>query len=134
MSSDPLLSRWAGVMLVERVSVGAAAALAPAQMMSTFGIDESEDSPTLRYFARRFGIRNVVLGVLVWQARDEPQLLAKLAAFNAATEALDACAGAAPLVTRQGRDASAIAATATSVVVSAAFAGLAIAARRRART
>ncbi|MFM9135939.1 MAG: DUF4267 domain-containing protein [bacterium] len=131
--SSPLLRRYAGIMLAERVTIGAAAALAPGPLLAAFGIADDEDSPTLRYFARLFGIRNAVLGVLLWQARNDPKRLGTLAAVNAATEILDAIAGSAPLVTRQGRDASAAAAVATSLAVSAGFAGLAIAARRVAR-
>ena len=50
-----LLHRYAGVMLAERVTIGIAAALAPGPLLTAFGIDPSEDSPTLRYFARLFG-------------------------------------------------------------------------------
>lgn len=129
--SSPLLRRYAGVMLAERVTIGAAATLAPGPLLAAFGIAADEDSPTLRYFARLFGIRNAVLGVLLWQARNDPKRLETVAAINAATEILDAVAGSVPLVTRQGRDASAIAAVATSFAVSAGFVGLAAAARRR---
>ena len=128
--SSPLLRRYAGVMLAERVTIGAAAALTPGPLLAAFGVAADEDSPTLRYFARLFGIRNAVLGVLLWQARNDPRRLETVAAVNAATEILDAVAGSAPLVTRQGRDASAIAAVATSLAVSAGFLGLAAAARR----
>lgn len=121
-------------MLVERVGVGAAAALAPGALLPAFGIDSTEDSPTLRYFARLFGIRNAVLGAMVWQARNDPAKLSRVAALNAATEVLDACAGAVPIIRRSGRDRSAAAAVAASVVVSAGFAGLSIAARRAARS
>ena len=100
-------------------------------LLAAFGVAADEDSPTLRYFARLFGIRNAVLGVLLWQARNDPRRLETVAAVNAATEILDAVAGSVPLVTRQGRDASAIAAVATSLAVSAGFIGLAAAARRR---
>lgn len=129
--SSPLLRRYAGVMLAERVTIGAAAALTPGPLLAAFGVAADEDSPTLRYFARLFGIRNAVLGVLLWQARNDPRRLETVAAVNAATEILDAVAGSVPLVTRQGRDASAIAAVATSLAVSAGFIGLAAAARRR---
>ena len=130
--AQPLLRRYAAVMMAERVAIGGAAALAPGALLTAFGIDGDEDSPTLRYFARLFGIRNAVLGLLLWQARNDPARLAVMARINAATEVLDAAAGAVPLVKRQGRDRSAIAAVATSLAVSAGFAGLAIAASRRA--
>ena len=131
--SSPLLRSYTAAMMTERIAIGGAAALAPGALLTAFGIDASEDSPTLRYFARLFGIRNAVLGVLLWQVRHDPDRLAVVARINAITEILDAMAGAAPLVARQGRDRSAIAAVATSLAVSAGFAGLSVAARRRAR-
>ena len=67
--------RYAAIMLAERVGVGAAAGLAPGVLLKSFGISNEEDSPTLRYFARLFAVRNAVLGVLVWDARHDPRRL-----------------------------------------------------------
>jgi hypothetical protein len=124
------LTRYAGVMLAERVGVGAAAGLAPGALLKAFGIEESEDSPTLRYFARLFAVRNVVLGVLVWEARHDPRRLERVAWINAATEVVDAAAAAAPLATGRTKPQAAAGAIAASLAVSAAFAGLALRARR----
>jgi hypothetical protein len=124
------LSGYAGAMLAERVGVGAAAGLAPGALLKAFGIDESEDSPTLRYFARLFAVRNAVLGVLVWEARHDPRRLERVAWINAATELVDAVAAAAPLTTRRTKPQAAAGAIGASLAVSAAFAGLALRARR----
>ena len=124
------LTRYAGAMLAERVGVGAAAGLAPGALLKSFGISEDEDSPTLRYFARLFAVRNVVLGVLVWDARHDPHRLERLAWINAATELVDAAAGAAPLMTGRTKHQAAAGAIGASLAVSAGFIGLALKARR----
>lgn len=124
------LTGYAGAMLAERVGVGAAAGLAPAALLKAFGIDESEDSPTLRYFARLFAVRNAVLGVMVWQARHDPARLERVAWINAATELVDAAAAAAPLASGRTKPQAAAGAIGASLAVSAAFAGLALRARR----
>jgi hypothetical protein len=124
------LTGYAGAMLAERVGVGAAAGLAPGALLKAFGIDESEDSPTLRYFARLFAVRNAVLGVLVWEARHDPRRLERVAWINAATEVLDAAAAAAPLTTGRTKPAAAAGAIGASLAVSAGFIGLALKARR----
>ena len=127
------LNGYAAAMLAERVGVGAAAGLAPGALLKGFGIDEAEDSPTLRYFARLFAVRNAVLGVLVWQARHDPRRLERVAWINAATEILDAVAAAAPLATGRTKPQAAAGAIGASLAVSAGFAGLALRARRAAQ-
>lgn len=124
------LTRYAGAMLAERVGVGAAAGLTPGALLTAFGIDESEDSPTLRYFARLFAVRNAVLGLLVWDARHDPRRLERIAWINAATELADAAAAAAPLVSGRTKPQAAAGAIGASLAVSAGFAGLALRARR----
>ena len=124
------LTGYAAAMLAERVGVGAAAGLAPGALLKAFGIDESEDSPTLRYFARLFAVRNVVLGVLVWDARRDPQRLERLAWINAATELVDAAAAAAPMIAGRTKPQAAVGAIGASLAVSAGFIGLALKARR----
>jgi len=120
-------------MLIERVAVGGAAAVVPGALLRAFGIDQAEDSPTLRYFARLFGIRNAVMGVLLWQVRNDPRALSRMATLNAATEALDAVAAAVPLATGKTKPQAAAGAIGASIAVGAGFAGLALAARRSAR-
>ena len=127
------LTGYAGAMLAERVGVGVAAGLAPGALLRAFGIDESEDSPTLRYFARLFAVRNAVLGILVWDARHDPLRLERVAWINAATEVIDAAAAAEPLATGRTKPQAAAGAIGASLVVSAAFAGLALRARRARR-
>jgi len=127
------LTRYAGVMLAERVGVGAAAGLAPGALLTAFGIDESEDSPTLRYFARLFAVRNAMLGVMVWQARHDPVRLERMAWLNAATELVDAATAATPLATGRTKPQAAAGAIGASLAVSAAFVGLALRARRATR-
>jgi len=127
------LSRYAAAMLIERVAVGGAAAVVPGALLRAFGIDQAEDSPTLRYFARLFGIRNAVMGVLLWQVRNDPRALSRMATLNAATEALDAVAAAVPLATGKTKPQAAAGAIGASIAVGAGFAGLALAARRSAR-
>jgi hypothetical protein len=124
------VSTYAAVMLAERVGVGLAAGIAPGALLKSFGISEDEDSPTLRYFARLFAVRNVVLGVLVWDARHDPHRLERLAWINAATELVDAAAGAAPLVAGRTKPQAAAGAIGASLAVSAGFIGLALKARR----
>jgi hypothetical protein len=123
-------TRYAAAMLTERVGVGLAAGLAPGALLHAFGIDPEEDSPTLRYFARLFAVRNIALGVLVWDARHDARRLERVAWLNAATEILDAAAGAAPLVTGRTKPSAAAGAIAASLAVSAGFVGLALRARR----
>jgi hypothetical protein len=106
--------RYAAVMLAERV-----------------GVSADEDSPTLRYFARLFAVRNAVLGVLVWDARHDPRRLERLAWINAATELVDVAAGAAPLITGRTQPRAAAGAIGASLAVSAGFVGLALKARRQ---
>ena len=124
------LTGYAAAMLAERVGVGAAAGLAPGALLKAFGIDESEDSPTLRYFARLFAVRNVVLGVLVWDARHDPRRMERVAWVNAATELVDAAAAAAPLASGRTKPQAAAGAIGASLAVSAGFVGLAFKARR----
>ncbi|MFM8772754.1 MAG: DUF4267 domain-containing protein [Actinomycetota bacterium] len=124
------LTRYTAAMLGERVLVGGAAALAPGALLQAFGIDPDEDSPTLRYFARLFGIRNAVMGVMLWRVRNDPRALSRMAALNAATEALDAIAAAVPLATGRTKPSAAAGAIGASVADGAGFAGLALAARR----
>ena len=127
------LTRYAGAMLAERVGVGAAAGLAPGALLKSFGISAEEDSPTLRYFARLFAVRNAVLGVLVWEARQDPPRLERIAWINAATELVDAAAAAAPLASGRTKPQAAAGAIGASLAVGAAFAGLALRARRARR-
>lgn len=131
VSGSAALRNYAAAMLVERVAVGAVAFAAPGALLSGFGLGAEQDSPALRYFARLFGVRNAVLGVMVWQVRNDPAALSRVAAVNAVTEVVDAGIAAVPLVRRQVPAPAALGAMAASFAVAAGFAGLSIAARRR---
>jgi hypothetical protein len=75
------------------------------------------DTEAARYVTRLLGIRQVVLGVMLWQARNDRVWLRRVATLNALTEALDAAATLASVgKQRDGRPSSApaVAALATS--------------------
>ncbi len=109
------------VMVVERFVVGALLGLAPRTTLRLFGAPTNLDSPMVRYVARLFGIRNAMLGVLLWQQREDPTQVRRLATLNAATEAVDALSAAVPVLRRQGLDRTAAAAGLTSIGVMAGF-------------
>lgn len=109
------------VMVVERFVVGALLGLAPRTTLRLFGAPTTLDSPIVRYVARLFGIRNAMLGVVLWQQRDDPAQVRRLATLNAATEAVDALSASIPLLRRQGLDRTATAAGLTSIAVMAGF-------------
>lgn len=129
MAHDEKVARLTMVMVIERLVVGALVGLAPGLTLRLFGAPAGVDGPILRYVGRLFAVRNAVLGVLVWQARHEPERLERLAAINAATEAVDAVAAAVPLARRQGMDRAGGLAMATSLSVMAGFLRLRAAAR-----
>lgn len=109
------------VMVVERFVVGALLGLAPRTTLRLFGAPKNLDSPIVRYVARLFGIRNAMLGVVLWQQREDPDQVRRLATLNAATEAVDALSAAIPVLRRQGLDRTAAAAGVTSLGVMAGF-------------
>jgi nucleotidyltransferase/DNA polymerase involved in DNA repair len=118
---DEQIERFTRAMAVERVALGALLALAPRQALKIFGAPSDADTPALRYMARLFGVRNAMLGVMLWQARDDRPRLQQMATLNAATEAVDAVAASVPLLRRQGLDRAAVSALATSLSVMTAF-------------
>ena len=115
------LETWTKVMAIERVAVGGLVGLAPGLAVKVFGLPLDADTPPLRMLARLFAVRNVLLGVLLWQARDDRSRLAHAALLNAATDGADALAAAVPLVRRQGMDRGAISAMATALTAAAGF-------------
>lgn len=125
------LENYSAAMLAERAGVGAAVLAAPGSLLTTFGAPASMDNPAVRYTARLFGIRNVALGLQVWDARHDPERLRRLATMNAAIELTDAVAGAVivarvPEMRRPG-----IAVVLTSLAVATGFLGLRTVAGRR---
>ena len=104
------------VLAIERVATGGFAAIAPGRAIGALTAP-AYDTEAARYVARLLGIRQVVLGVMLWKSRNDRAWLRRVATLNALTEALDA---AATLASRRGRRdgrpsaAPAVAALATS--------------------
>jgi hypothetical protein len=73
--------------------------------------------------ARLLGIRQVVLGVMLWHSRDDRAWLRRIATLNALTEALDAAATVVAVIQR--RDGSpTVAPAVAALATSAAFLAL----------
>jgi len=74
-----------------RVATGSLAVIVTGRVIGTIATS-GDDSETARYVARLLGIRQVVLGVMLWQSYDDRAWLRRLATLNTLTEALDAAA------------------------------------------
>ena len=102
---------------IERVATGGFVAIAPGRAIRAL-TTPGYDTEAARYVTRLLGIRQVVLGVMLWQARNDRAWLRRVATLNALTEALDAAATLASVGKRRdgGRPSSApaVAALATS--------------------
>jgi hypothetical protein len=85
---------------------------------------QGSDLEAARYVARLLGIRQVVLGVMLWQARDDRAWLRRMATLNALMEALDAVATLVDLVQRRGGDRPSAAVVGAALSASAAFLAL----------
>jgi hypothetical protein len=79
----------AKALAIERVATGGLAAIAPARAIGAITTPGS-DTEAARYVARLLGIRQVVLGVMLWQSREDRTWLRRMATLNALMEALDA--------------------------------------------
>ena len=91
----------AKALAIERVATGALAAIAPARAIGAI-TKPSSDTEAARYVARLLGIRQVVLGVMLWQSRNDRAWLRRMATLNAITEALDAAATLVAVVQQRG--------------------------------
>jgi hypothetical protein len=114
----------AKALAIERVATGGLAAIAPARAIGAITTPKS-DTETARYVARLIGIRQLVLGVMLWQSRDDRAWLRRMATLNALMEALDAAVTLLALVQRrggEGRPSAAVVGAALSA--SAAFLAL----------
>jgi hypothetical protein len=89
------LETFTRTMVIERLVVGALVGLTPGAALKLFGLSEDDNTPALRYVGRIFGIRNAILGVMLWEARRDPAQLERMATLNAVTEAIDAVYGRA---------------------------------------
>ena len=113
----------AKALAIERVATGGLAAIAPARTIRTITTPKS-DTEAARYVARLLGIRQLVLGVMLWQSRDDRVWLLRMATLNALMEALDAAATLVALVQRRGSDRPSAATVVAALSASAAFLAL----------
>jgi hypothetical protein len=90
----------AKALAIERVATGGLAAIVPGRAIGAI-TTQGSDLEAARYGARLLGIRQVVLGVMLWQARDDRAWLRRMATLNALMEALDAVATLVDLVQRR---------------------------------
>jgi hypothetical protein len=113
----------AKALAIERVATGGLAAIAPARAIGAITTPKS-DTETARYVARLIGIRQLVLGVMLWQSRDDRAWLRRMATLNALMEALDAAATLVALVQRRGEGRPSAATVGAALSASAAFLAL----------
>lgn len=113
----------AKALAIERVATGGLVAIAPARAIGAIATPGS-DTEAARYVARLLGIRQIMLGVMLWQSRYDRVQLRRMATLNALTEALDTAATLVPVVQRRdgGRPSAALIGAALSA--SAAFLAL----------
>ena len=107
----------------ERVATGAFVAIAPGRAIGAL-TTPGYDTEAARYTARLLGIRQVVLGVMLWQARNDRAWLRRVATRNALTEALDAAATLASVGKRREGGRPSAAPAVAALATSAAFLSL----------
>jgi hypothetical protein len=113
----------AKALAIERVATGTLAATLPGRAVRTITTPKS-DTEAARYVARLLGIRQVVLGVILWQSRDDRAWLRRMATLNALMEALDAVATLVAVVQRRGGGRPSAATVGAALSASAAFLAL----------
>jgi hypothetical protein len=113
----------AKALAIERVATGGLAAIVPGRAIGTITTPGS-DTEAARYVARLLGIRQVVLGVMLWQSREDRTWLRRMATLNALTEALDAAVTLLALVQRRGGARPSAAVVGAALAASAAFLAL----------
>ena len=113
----------AKALAIERVATGGLAAIVPGRAIGTIRTPGS-DTEAARYVARLLGIRQVVLGVMLWQSREDRTWLRRMATLNALTEALDAVATVVAFVQRRGDDRPSAATVGAALSASAVFLAL----------
>ena len=116
----------AKALAIERVASGGLAAIAPGRAIRAITTPKS-DTEAARYVARLLGIRQVVLGVMLWQSRDDRAWF-RVATLNALMEALDAVATLVAVVQRRGGGRPSVALVGAALSASAAFLALCAAA------
>jgi hypothetical protein len=113
----------AKALAIERVATGGLAAIVPGRAIRTITTPKS-DTEAARYVARLLGIRQFVLGVMLWQSRHDRAWLRRMATLNALMEALDAAATLVALVQRRGEGRPSAATVGAALSASAAFLAL----------
>jgi hypothetical protein len=113
----------AKALAIERVATGGLAAIAPGRAIGAITTPGS-DTEAGRYVARLLGIRQVVLGVMLWQSREDRTWLRRMATLNALMEALDAVATVVAFVQRRGDDRPSAATVGAALSASAVFLAL----------
>jgi hypothetical protein len=78
--------------------------------------------------ARLLGIRQVALGVMLWQSRTDRAWLRQVATLNALTEALDAAATIVEMAQRRGGGRPSAAIVGAALSAASAFVALRVAA------
>ena len=113
----------AKALAIERVATGGLAAIAPSPAIGAIATPGS-DTEAARYVARLLGIRQLVLGVMLWHSRHDRAWLRRVATLNALTEALDAAVTLLALVQRRGGARPSAAVVGAALAASAAFLAL----------
>jgi len=113
----------AKALAIERLATGGLAAIAPDRALGAIAAQGS-DTESARYLARLLGIRQLVLGVMLWQSSDDRAWLRRVATLNALTEALDAVATLLALVQRRGEGRPSAATVVAALSASAVFLAL----------
>lgn len=108
MMSDDELKRLTAQAAVGRVVIGLAPLLAPGPTSRLLGFPRAHDNPSARLMGRLFAVRDIALGVLTWQVRDDRVLLRHAFRINAAIDASDMTVAALPLLGRRGVDRAAL--------------------------
>jgi hypothetical protein len=113
----------AKALAIERLATGGLAAIVPGRAIGAITTPGS-DTEAARYVARLLGIRQVVLGMMLWQSRDDRTWLRRMATLNALMEALDAVATVVALVQRRGEGRPSAATVGAALAASAVFLAL----------
>jgi hypothetical protein len=113
----------AKALAIERVATGGLAAIVPGRAIRVVTTPGS-DTEAARYVTRLLGIRQVVLGMMLWQSREDSAWLRRMATLNALMEALDAAATLLALVQRRGSARPSAATVGAALSASAAFLAL----------
>jgi hypothetical protein len=113
----------AKALAIERLATGGLAAIVPGRAIGAITTPGS-DTEAARYVARLLGIRQVVLGMMLWQSRDDRTWLRRMATLDALMEALDAVATVVALVQRRGEGRPSAATVGAALAASAVFLAL----------